>query len=181
MKENKLSNISAEVVEIDGKLYIATAITASQVLSQNDVRSMQIDPRSLALALKFRLSACMKRLQYAVENNAVVELDYCDSSAVYYRKGDGSIGRYSLNAANSMKSAVKKLEAMMKINSTVDGLWLVENLSTLEIQQAIKAVEEVAEEYGKESRNVLEFDTRDLLDALHEALAVAWEKPKGLV
>lgn len=172
-----------QVINHDGKVYLALELMISKTIKPEDIYYQHLSVDMLITAYQTRLDRCMERLQWAIANNRIVAIEACDSSHIYYESSKKvsaacfktEISSYSLIAAKMMKDAITKLKTCVK--SYVGGNWIRENLDTLQIQQLIKAFEEILTA-SPEVRNQLvgDEDILRILNYLHECYVVSWEQ-----
>lgn len=169
-----------QVINHEGKVYLALELMVSKMIRPEDVLRPQISVDMIVKAYQVRLDRCMERMQWAIVNNRIVAIDGCDdSSHIYYESSEKvsdaafkvEISSYSLVAAKMMKDAIAKLKTCVK--SYVDRNWICENLSVLQIQQLIKAFEEILTAAPEvRARLVGNEDLLRVLNYLHECYCV---------
>lgn len=179
-----------QVINHEGKLYLALELMVSKTISPESILHPLLNKDALIKAYQVRLDRCTERLQWAIAHNRIVAIEGADSSHVYYESSEKvaeacfkvQIGSYSLIAAQAMKDAIVELQQTSR--SLISGEWMKEHLTSLQIQQLIKAFEELL----TADREVLQqimgttlgtgpayAEIRDYLDWLHEAYVISME------
>lgn len=186
MKENNFQNLEFDqVIEHEGKLYLSMELTVSKTISPKEIWRRCVDKEVLMEAFAIRLERCMERLQWAIVNNRIVKIEGADTSHIYYDSSreirseafSVEVSSYSIIAAQAMKEAIAKLKSQAK--HYIDGMWVKEYLTSLQIQQLIKAFEEllIAEDPAILDRihGLSKYEMLDYLNWLHEAYVVSME------
>lgn len=172
-----------QVINHEGKVYLALELMVSKTIEPADILRKSLSVDMLIKAYQTRLDRCMERLQWAIGNNRIVSIKGCDNSHIYYESSKDvadacfkvQLSSYSLRAADMMKEAITKLKACVK--SYVDGGWISDNLTSLQIQQLIKAFEEISLACPEVRENIVGHNNiLDILDYLHECYVVSWQK-----